>query len=157
LGRYGDIFCWHASAKNLFEAVCMPMPVRHIVIVMCFLICSLVASCARGRPSQKRCNGASNNFEIVGLGTKGAATWRFLAPDELVVARGAESTTIWRPDAEFGSQQRPFHGLGWLEGYVEIIHQAIFKRTWNEITRSVPTLSESLDLMHELFSSQSVS
>ena len=67
-------------------------------------------------------HGAVANLELTILGTRGAATWRHQQPDEVYVAAGTTVRRICRNDAQHGSQQPPFHGMGWLEGYIEIAY-----------------------------------
>ena len=51
------------------------------------------------------------------------------------------------PDASSGSV--PFHGLGWLEGYVAITHQTLRHVAGLDIS-PVPVLSEALAAMDVL-------
>ncbi len=97
----------------------------------------------------KTYHGMSNNFEITALGSKGALTWRFLNPDEIVHGAGGTYSIIRRSDAEFGSCQRPFHGTGWIEGYIEVIRQTVRKSAGLE-HRAVPTLQEQARLFEIL-------
>jgi predicted dehydrogenase len=93
----------------------------------------------------KTFHGTSNNFEITALGSRGALTWRFLDPDEVVHGIGGSYSVIRRSDATFGSCQRPFHGTGWLEGYTEVIRQ-IVRRLAGLDYRPVPSLREQAAL-----------
>jgi predicted dehydrogenase len=99
----------------------------------------------------KTYHGTSNNFEITALGSKGALTWRFLNPDEIVHGVGGSYSILRRTDATYGSCQRPFHGVGWLEGYTEIIHQ-VTRNIIGKDYRSVPTLQEQAELFEILLS-----
>ncbi|MFO1243383.1 MAG: Gfo/Idh/MocA family oxidoreductase [Rickettsiales bacterium] len=69
-------------------------------------------------------HGARNDLEIVILGEKAMARWHFLTPDEIIWATGKEQKTMYRDERTSGSGHPPFHGLGWLEGYIEIIRQS---------------------------------
>lgn len=93
----------------------------------------------------KTFHGTSNNFEITAVGSRGALTWRFLNPDEITHGVGGSYSIIRRSDATFGSCQRPFHGLGWLEGYTEVIRQTARQACGFE-ARPVPTLREQAEL-----------
>lgn len=69
-------------------------------------------------------HGARNDLEITVLGEKGMARWHFLTPDEITWATGKEQKVMYRDERASGSGHPPFHGLGWLEGYIEIIRQS---------------------------------
>lgn len=103
---------------------------------------------ARGSIS-KAVHGRGNDLEITVLGAKQAVTWSMERQDELRIAKGTTTTIVQRPNDKFGSQQPPFHGMGWIEGYNEIIHNYLMKMHGN---RSVtyPTLQESLRVMETL-------
>jgi len=94
----------------------------------------------------KTLHGASNDFEYTVVGSKGAATWRFLRPDEVEFGAGNRKRTIPReaPDAESGSI--PFHGLGWLEGYVAVTHRTL-RHAAGLDAAPVPVLPEALAAM----------
>ncbi len=100
----------------------------------------------------KTMHGASNDFEYTVLGTKGAATWNFMRPDEIELGSGGESKILRREMANPASGTAPFHGLGWLEGYVEISRQTLRLAAGLEST-PVPTLKESLATMNVLLNS----
>ncbi len=98
----------------------------------------------------KTVHGATNNFEYTVIGTKAAATWRFLQPDEIEFGSGSRTSIIRRQTPYDSSGSSPFHGLGWLEGYVEITRQTL--RCVSEVdSLPVPTLEESLAAMDVLF------
>ncbi len=98
----------------------------------------------------KTMHGATNHFEYTVIGTKGAATWRFLQPDEVEFGFGNRTSIIRRQTPYESSGSSPFHGLGWLEGYIEITRQTL--RRVSEIDCvPVPTLKESLAAMDVLF------
>jgi len=50
---------------------------------------------------------------------------------------------VTRNESHWGSRLAPFHGLGWLEGYIEIIHQFL-KEAAGQKSNVYPTLPESL-------------
>ncbi len=87
-------------------------------------------------------HGATNDFEINVLGTNASVNWRFMQPDEMIFSRGSERHTIYRASSELGSRQPAFHGLGWLEGYIEIIRQS-FRDLLGLPFKPYPTLQES--------------
>ena len=97
----------------------------------------------------KTVHGATNNFEYTVIGTKGAATWRFLQPDEVEFGSGGRTSTIRRKTNLESSGSVPFHGLGWLEGYVEITRQTLRMASGLD-SIPVPTLKESLAAMEVL-------
>ena len=99
----------------------------------------------------KTYHGASNNFEINVIGTKKSATWIFLKPDEILIGEGNEKKYITRSSTEFGSQQPPFHGLGWLEGYIEIASQ-LFGEVFENKKTTYPNLNSHLDNLEQMLS-----
>lgn len=101
----------------------------------------------------KTIHGATNHFELNVLGTKGTATWTFLNPDQIILGHGSSLKTLCRKQTKIGSHQPPFHGLGWLEGYVEILHQ-FFLSHKNNTKPMYPTLSEHLDVLKALLLSK---
>jgi len=102
----------------------------------------------------KTVHGATNNFEYTVIGTKGAATWRFLQPDEIEFGSGGRTLMIRRKTRLESSGSLPFHGLGWLEGYVEVTRQTL-RRVSGLDSVPVPTLQESLDAMEVLLNPDS--
>jgi predicted dehydrogenase len=97
----------------------------------------------------KTAHGATNDFEYTVFGTRGTATWRFLRPDEIELGCGSRASFIRREIPSASSGTKPFHGLGWLEGYVEITRQTLRRASGLAFTE-VPVLSESLDAMDVL-------
>jgi len=98
----------------------------------------------------KTVHGAANNFEYTVIGSHGAATWRFLQPDEIEVGAGDRTSLVRRKESNSSSGSFPFHGLGWLEGYVEITRQTLRQVSGLSFI-PVPTLKEALDAMEVLF------
>jgi predicted dehydrogenase len=94
----------------------------------------------------KTVHGATNNFEYTVVGSRGTATWRFLQPDEVEYGIGNGTSIIRRSEANPSSGTSPFHGLGWLEGYVEITRQTL-RQISGLPWAPVPTLKESLAAM----------
>lgn len=92
----------------------------------------------------KTAHGAQNELEIHVLGSRKSASWSLLRPDELVVGEGAHKRTVARRGAELGGRLAPFHGLGWLDGYVEIIRRGLSGKS------GYPTLAESLAVLDAL-------
>jgi len=103
---------------------------------------------ARGSIS-KTVHGTGNDLEITVLGAKQAVTWSMEKSDTLKIAQGAKVTILQKPNDKFGSQQPPFHGMGWIEGYIEIIHNYLMKMNGNTST-TYPKLHESLKVMEVL-------
>ena len=102
---------------------------------------------ARGSIS-KTAHGTGNDLEITVLGAKCSATWHVERPDELRIARGTEKHIVQKPNDNFGSRQPPFHGMGWIEGYTDIIHNVLMHMAGHKT--SYPTLPESLRVMETL-------
>lgn len=94
----------------------------------------------------KNYHGAQNNFEMRILGTRGSLVWNFARPDEVLWGRGADTQVISRQENSLGSTQAAFHGLGWLEGYVEILKRWLLAVKGEE-TSPYPTLAENLRVM----------
>jgi predicted dehydrogenase len=94
-------------------------------------------------------HGATNNFEFTVVGTHGAATWRFLRPDEVEFGCGNKTTILRRETPNPSSHTLPFHSLGWTEGYVEIVRQTL-RAAAGLCSETVPTLSEAVDTMDVL-------
>jgi hypothetical protein len=69
----------------------------------------------------KTIHGADNQFEVVVIGTRKSARWEFLRPDEIVIGEGNATHRLTRANTAYGSGHAAWHGLGWIEGYVEII------------------------------------
>ena len=99
----------------------------------------------------KTAHGSGNDLEIHVIGEKRSVSWAFMNPDELTIGEGQKRYTISRPDrATFGSQQYAFHGLGWLEGYVEIFKQ-FFLQMRKESYQPYPNLFDQKAVLSFLF------
>ena len=57
---------------------------------------------------------------------------------------------LTRKSASLGSHHSPYHGLGWVEGYIEISSQ-LLKEVFQKIPGRYPKLSEQLDLLDAMF------
>jgi len=99
----------------------------------------------------KTVHGATNHFEINVIGTRKSATWTFLNPDEIWIGQGISRTVLTRKNVHLGSKHPPFHGLGWLEGYIEIIRQLILDMR-GEGSGNYPKLSDNLKMLNAVFS-----
>jgi hypothetical protein len=99
----------------------------------------------------KTAHGSGNDLEIHVFGEKKSLSWRFLEPDQIVIGEGAKKTVLSRSEMSFGSEQWPFHGTGWLEGYIEIIKQ-YFRQMRDEPYHPYPTLKEQLKVLNFLLS-----
>jgi len=98
-------------------------------------------------------HGATNDFEYSVIGTKGSATWRFMHPDEVEYGSGNRRITIPKEMKNSSSGMVPFHGLGWLEGYVDITHQTLRHVSGLDFS-PVPTLPEALRAMDVLLNAE---
>lgn len=94
----------------------------------------------------KTVHGSPNHFEINVIGTRKYGCWKFLEPDLLEISSGTTKSIMTRNRSDIGSGHWPHHGLGWIEGYVEIIQQALKNGVY-------PTLQENLDMMELLIKS----
>lgn len=103
----------------------------------------------------KTAHGSGNDLEIHVIGEKRSVSWAFMNPDELVIGEGGKKMTLHRADqSSFGSEQYPFHGTGWLEGYVEILKQ-YFHQMRGEAFSPYPNLQDQVTILRHLFSSSS--
>jgi predicted dehydrogenase len=91
----------------------------------------------------KTIHGATNHFEINVLGSRRSATWKFEQPDEIFIGEGRDRRVITRRDSRLGSENPPHHGMGWLEGYIEITGNLI-RRAFHGEERTFPELQETL-------------
>lgn len=98
----------------------------------------------------KTWHGSGNDLELHVLGTKARASWYFQNPDELRFGVGADLHVIPRASAgDTSSRQAPFHALGWLEGYVEVLKSKVLQMIGAPHS-PVPTLAEHLRVMQVL-------
>lgn len=105
---------------------------------------------ARAQASvSKTVHGAGNDLEIHVLGTRGSGTWRFLDLDRVVLGRGSESRVLARAEMHRGGQQWAFHGLGWLDGYIEVLRRGLTQLTGGS-PAPYPDLASSLAVMEPL-------
>lgn len=91
----------------------------------------------------KTVHGAGNDFEIHLIGEKKSASWKFSKPDFLEISEGNSTSIIQKKTTDTGSGHWPHHGLGWIEGYVEIIRQSLKGGHY-------PTLHENLSLLENI-------
>jgi len=101
----------------------------------------------------KAVHGATNGFELNILGAKQSAYWNFLSPDEVTLGKGRDRFIITRKESLLGGQQPPFHGLGWVDGYAEIVRQTLLDLTGKDFM-PYPTLQESLDATEVLLTAE---
>lgn len=97
----------------------------------------------------KTIHGATNHFEINIIGSKLTATWNFLSPDEILIGEGKDRRILTRKDSHMGSKQSPFHGMGWIEGYIEIA-SGLIDHIQNRGKENYPTLSQNLDVLDSM-------
>jgi predicted dehydrogenase len=109
---------------------------------------------ARAQASvSKTVHGAGNDLEIHVLGTRGTGSWRFLDPDHVVLGTGSESRLVARAEMQLGGQQWAFHGLGWLDGYVEVLRRGLTQLAGGT-PAPYPDLASSLAVMEPLLSAK---
>ena len=99
----------------------------------------------------KTFHGAANDFEINLIGSKQSATWNFMDPDGIWLGRGGSRIFLPRKENSLGSQQPPFHALGWLEGYIEIVRQLLLELQGQD-GGNYPRLDNNLKVLKSLFS-----
>ena len=84
------------------------------------------------------------------IGSKASAKWSFDNPDRIQIGKSGEIQIMHKTfNDKQGTGLSAYHGIGWLEGYVEIINQAIQKKLDKEF-RHYPTLEESLSSLELL-------
>lgn len=99
----------------------------------------------------KAVHGAGNHFELNVVGARKSATWKFLEPDVIEIGEGRDRHLFSRKDGSLGSRQPPHHGLGWLEGYVEIASRLI-DEALDRPSGNYPRLQENLDVLEAMLS-----
>ncbi len=97
----------------------------------------------------KNLHGATNQFEITLIGSKASASWEFLKPDEIVIGEGRDRRVLTRKTSDFGSRQPAFHGLGWLEGYIEISSR-LLTEVYLGKKANYPDLKSHLDVLEAM-------
>lgn len=102
----------------------------------------------------KIAHGSTDHFEVTVIGSTRSASWTFAHPDEIYIGEGRSRTLITRADSKLGSKQPPFRGLGWLEGYIEILRQSIYDLQGREHS-AYPNLKQTTGMMNHLFESNS--
>jgi predicted dehydrogenase len=98
----------------------------------------------------KNIHGAGNRFEISVLGAKKTAHWNFSHPDQIEIGQGRDLEILSRKNSKMGSQQSPGHGMGWVEGYIEITAQ-LLNEVFLKIPGHYPRLSEQLQMLEAMF------
>ena len=98
----------------------------------------------------KTMHGATNLFEVNLIGTLLSATWKFENPDEIFIGEGRNRRVLTRNTNEFGSKHPPYHGMGWLEGYIEIASQ-LLNHVYGGKPPGYPQLKGNLDLLESMF------
>ncbi|MFY7994157.1 MAG: Gfo/Idh/MocA family protein [Bacteriovoracaceae bacterium] len=96
----------------------------------------------------KAVHGTGNSFEINILGAKKSCSWNFLNPDEIIIGEGAHQLTRKRTESSLGGKQNSFHGLGWIDGHIEVIHQILMEL--NGKKGDYPNLEVSLKNLESL-------
>ena len=89
----------------------------------------------------KTVHGAGNHLELHVLGERASASWRFAEPDQIVWGEGRERRTQVRAERELPARPSPFHGLGWMEGYVRLVAEVVGLLREGRPSRA-PTLAE---------------
>lgn len=101
----------------------------------------------------KTVHGSPNHFEVNVIGSKKYAKWEFLMADEIHLGQGKDRSILTRRDTKIGSQQDPYHAMGWLEGYIEITHRLV-NEVFYERANSYPKLHENLKLLNAMFNTK---
>ena len=106
------------------------------------------AGCRSFGSASKTVHGASD-LQLSAIGSERAVRWVYGAADQLEVGRGNQVTLVRRGPGRYGSQQPLFHGMGWIEGYIEVIH-CFLQRLAGRDAPAPPSLDEALDVMEVL-------
>ena len=104
--------------------------------------------------ASKTVHGA-NHLQFTVVGSEGSVRWALGTPDQLEVGRANQVTHLRRTAGRYGSQQPPFHGMGWIEGYLEVIH-CLLQRMAGRDAPAPPTLTEALDVMDVLLTASAL-
>lgn len=97
----------------------------------------------------KTVHGAGNHLEVTIVGDDASATWSLAEPDVIVWGRGAERSTQVRTTTDPPAQLPPFHGMGWLGGYVSLVGDLV-GHVCHRRPRSAPTLEEEIVVLRSL-------
>jgi predicted dehydrogenase len=97
----------------------------------------------------KTVHGAGNHLELHVLGERATASWAFAAPDEIVWGEGRTRRTQVRVEREPPARLAPFHGLGWMEGYVRLVGEVVGSMR-HDRPGAAPTLDEHLVVLRAL-------
>jgi predicted dehydrogenase len=97
----------------------------------------------------KTVHGAGNHLELHVLGEKATASWTFAAPDEIVWGEGRTRRTQVRIERQPPARPAPFHGLGWMEGYVRLVGEVVGAIRHGRASEA-PTLEEHLAVLQLL-------
>lgn len=101
----------------------------------------------------KTVHGATNHLEVNLIGTKRSASWSFLNPDEIVIGEGCDRRILSRKSGDTKTCLPPHHGKGWLEGYMETIHQVLGEIFLNTPAH-YPKLTQNLELMKAMLNAK---
>jgi predicted dehydrogenase len=97
----------------------------------------------------KTVHGAGNCLELHVLGERTTASWTFSSPDEIVWGEGRTRHVQVRTDREPPARLAPFHGLGWVEGYVRLVGEVVGLVRHGRAS-AAPTLEEHLVVLRAL-------
>ena len=101
----------------------------------------------------KTVHGSPNHFEINVIGSKKYAKWEFLMADEIHLGEGKDHSVLTRANRDIGSHQDPYHGVGWLEGYIEIAYRLIAE-VFHASPTGYPSLQQDLNLLRAMFNTK---
>lgn len=130
-----------ASYKNAIS----PHRDTHIQLALNF------PSCRTWGSISKTVHGAQSGLEFTILGTRRSVHWNFSNPDVISIGEGTTQSHVLRNDKAEASDLPAVHAMGWLEGYLNIIHQTL-KSIESGTSPQVPTLQDSCRLMSALLS-----
>jgi predicted dehydrogenase len=97
----------------------------------------------------KTVHGAGNTLEVGIVGEHASAHWAFERPDMIVWGGKRRRITESRAEAQLPARPAPFHGLGWMEGYVCLVGEVLAHMQDGRST-DAPTLWEHLDILRRL-------
>lgn len=97
----------------------------------------------------KTVHGNGNHLEVTVVGTDASATWSLAQPDVIVWGRGSERSTQVRATTQAPAHLPPFHGMGWLGGYVSLVGDLV-GHVLHGRPRSAPSLGEHIIVLRSL-------
>jgi len=97
----------------------------------------------------KTVHGAGNHLEVTIVGEDATATWSLAEPDVIVWGHGSERSTQVRTKTDLPALPPPFHGMGWIGGYVSLVGDLV-GHVCHGRPRQAPGLEEQTVVLRSL-------